>query len=86
MPCVSLILLSAPATHALLTCVALQVALKAVPYKADLFAKLRADPAGGPGATQEELDATLAKWLAALASIVARMEAFYEKGGHAKGF
>ncbi|KAG5653526.1 hypothetical protein H0H81_012600 [Sphagnurus paluster] len=62
------------------------VAMKACPYRNDFYTKLAADPAGGPPATQEKLDEELNKWLAALAAIVARMEEFYEKGGHGKGF
>lgn len=60
--------------------------MKACPYRADFFAKLRADKEGGPEATQEELDAELDKWLAALSAIVQHMQEFYEKGGHNKGF
>ncbi|KDR75098.1 hypothetical protein GALMADRAFT_248995 [Galerina marginata CBS 339.88] len=62
------------------------VAMRACPYRADFYAKLAADPEGGEPATQDKLNAELDKWLAALSSIVARMEAFYEKGNYAKGF
>ncbi|KAI0049965.1 glycolipid transfer protein [Auriscalpium vulgare] len=62
------------------------VALKACPYRAVLFDKLKADPSGGPPATQEKVDEELSRWLGALASIVARIEEFYEKGGYGKGF
>ncbi|KAF5380368.1 hypothetical protein D9615_004737 [Tricholomella constricta] len=62
------------------------VAMKACPYRADFYTKLAADPDGGAPASQEKLNEELDKWLAALATIVARMEDFYEKGGHAKGF
>ncbi|KAF8893456.1 glycolipid transfer protein [Infundibulicybe gibba] len=62
------------------------VAMKACPYRADFYAKLAADPDGGPSAPQEKLDEELNRWLAALDSIVKRMEEFYEKGGHGKGF
>ena len=64
----------------------LQVAMKACPYRADFYAKLAADPAGGPAVPADKLNEELNTWLAALASIVARMEDFYEKGGHNKGF
>lgn len=64
----------------------LQVAMKACPYRADFYAKLAADPAGGPAASDEKLNEELNKWLEALASIVARMESFYETGGYGKGF
>jgi hypothetical protein len=60
--------------------------MKACPYRADFYAKLAADPTGGPSASQETLNEELNKWLAALSAIVTRMEAFYEKGGHGKGF
>ncbi|KAJ3509027.1 hypothetical protein NLJ89_g5437 [Agrocybe chaxingu] len=62
------------------------VAMKACPYRADFYAKLAADPSGGPPATQEKLNEELDKWLEALSAIVAKEEAFYEAGGHAKGF
>jgi len=62
------------------------VAMKACPYRADFYAKLAADPEGGEPASQDKLNEELDKWLAALSSIVARMEAFYEKGNYAKGF
>jgi hypothetical protein len=60
--------------------------MKACPYRADFFVKLRTDPAGGPQASEEELDADLNKWLAALSAIVKHMEEFYDEGGYAKGF
>ncbi|KNZ82194.1 Pleckstrin like proteiny domain-containing family A member, partial [Termitomyces sp. J132] len=62
------------------------VAMKACPYRADFYKKLAADPSGGPPASQEKLDEELNKWLAALDAIVARVEAFYEKGSYGKGF
>jgi len=62
------------------------VAMKACPYRADFYAKLAADPDGGEPASQAKLNEELDKWLAALSTIVARMEAFYEKGNYAKGF
>jgi hypothetical protein len=63
-----------------------QVAMKACPYRVDFYAKLAADPNGGASASQDKLNADLDKWLTALDAIVTRMEAFYEKGGHGKGF
>ncbi|KAI0368326.1 glycolipid transfer protein [Pilatotrama ljubarskyi] len=62
------------------------VAMKACPYRADFYSKLAADPAGGPPVPADKLNEELNKWLAALDNIVKRMEAFYEKGGHNKGF
>ena len=64
----------------------LQVAMKACPYRADFYTKLAADPAGGPSVPADQLNEELNKWLAALDSIVQRLEEFYEKGGHNKGF
>ncbi|KIK09835.1 hypothetical protein K443DRAFT_671151 [Laccaria amethystina LaAM-08-1] len=61
------------------------VAMKACPYRADFYAKLAADPTGGPPASQEKLNEELDKWLAALSKIVNDMEAFYVKGNWAKG-
>ena len=60
--------------------------MKACPYRADFFTKLAADPDGGPSVQQNRLDEDLDKWLAALAEIVARIEEFFEKSGHNKGF
>ncbi|KAF9527325.1 glycolipid transfer protein domain-containing protein [Crepidotus variabilis] len=62
------------------------VAMKACPYRKDFYEKLASDPSGGPPATQDKLNTELDKWLAALSSIVTRMENFYEKDGHNKGF
>jgi len=62
------------------------VAMKACPYRADFYTKLASDPAGGPAVPTERLNKELNTWLTALDSIVKRMEAFYEKGGHNKGF
>ncbi|EPT04659.1 hypothetical protein FOMPIDRAFT_1021836 [Fomitopsis schrenkii] len=62
------------------------VAMKACPYRAEFYTKLASDPAGGAAVSTETLNEELNKWLAALDSIVKRMEAFYEKGGHNKGF
>jgi hypothetical protein len=63
-----------------------QVALKACPYRADFFEKLKADPAGGPPASDDHLNEGLNRWLAALDGIVTRVQAFYRAGGHDKGF
>ncbi|RDX54960.1 het-c2 protein [Polyporus arcularius HHB13444] len=62
------------------------VAMRACPYRADLYSKLAADPAGGPPVPADKLNEELNKWLAALDLIVKRMEKFYEEGGHGKGF
>jgi len=62
------------------------VAMKACPYRKDFYAKLAADPDGGPAETDAEMNALLDKWLAALEGIVTRMETFYAKGDHGKGF
>lgn len=62
----------------------LKVAMKACPYRADFYKKLAADPAGGPPASQEVLNAELDKWLAALSKIVTQMDDFYVKGGYGK--
>jgi len=62
------------------------VAMKACPYRADFYKKLAADPKGGTPASDERLNETLDKWLAALDNIIVRMETFYEKGKHNKGF
>jgi hypothetical protein len=63
-----------------------QVALKACPYRADFFEKLKADPAGGPPASDDHLNEGLNRWLAALDGIVTRVQTFYKAGGHDKGF
>jgi hypothetical protein len=63
-----------------------QVAMKACPYRDAFYAKLAADPSGGPPCPQDKLQKELDKWLAALDNIVTRVEAFYEKGEHGKGF
>ncbi|KAL0956829.1 hypothetical protein HGRIS_002940 [Hohenbuehelia grisea] len=62
------------------------VAMKACPYRKDFYAKLAADPAGGPAASQDKLDAELDKWLSALSSILARMDTFYTQGKYGKVF
>ncbi|GAA5881299.1 hypothetical protein JCM3774_000961 [Rhodotorula dairenensis] len=54
------------------------LAMKACPYRKDFYAKL-----GPPTAPVDE---ELSKWNSALGSIIARLEAFYEQGNHAKGF
>lgn len=60
--------------------------MKACPYKKDFYAKLAADPEGGASITDAQFDEELNKWLAALSSIVTRMQSFYTAGGHDKGF
>jgi len=62
------------------------MAMKACPYRADFFNKLKTDPAGGPPASDEHLNEGLNKWLVSLDGIVTRMETFYKAGGHDKGF
>jgi hypothetical protein len=60
--------------------------LKACPYRKDFYAKLIADPEREVTISQESLDQDLNKWLVGLDDVVKRMNAFYEKGGHGKGF
>lgn len=60
--------------------------MKACPYRAAFYTKLGSDPDGGPAVASQRLNEDLNKWLTALSDIVARMEAFYETGGHNKGF
>jgi hypothetical protein len=60
--------------------------MKACPYRADFYTKLATDQNGGAPASQDKLNTDLNNWLTALDGIVTRMEAFYEKGGHGKGF
>ena len=55
--------------------------MKACPYRADFYAKLAADPDGGSPASAEKLDEELNKWLAALASLVQRLQNLYSKEG-----
>jgi hypothetical protein len=62
------------------------VAMKACPYRADFFNKLKADPAGGPPASDEHTNESLNKSITALDSIVSRLQAFYKAGGYDKGF
>ncbi|CAH7669791.1 glycolipid transfer protein domain-containing protein [Phakopsora pachyrhizi] len=52
------------------------LAMKACPYRADLFKKL---------GTKERVDVELDKWLTGLDSIVSRIQKFYEKGNYGKG-
>jgi hypothetical protein len=58
--------------------------MKACPYRKDFYAKLANDPAGGPPASDAKLNEELNKWLAALESIVVRLQTFYEKNGYNK--
>ncbi|EGO00322.1 hypothetical protein SERLA73DRAFT_136112 [Serpula lacrymans var. lacrymans S7.3] len=62
------------------------VAMKACPYRKDFYAKLAADPQGGPSVPEAKLHEELNEWLAGLDTIVKRIEAFFEKGGYGKGF
>ena len=50
--------------------------MNACPHRADFYAKLAADPAGGPPVSDKKLNADLNKWLKALASIVASIESY----------
>jgi len=61
------------------------VAMKACPYRAEFYAKLAADPAGGAPASDARLDKVLNSWLAALDGDVQRLQEFYAKEGHNKG-
>ncbi|CAG8439574.1 10891_t:CDS:2 [Ambispora gerdemannii] len=54
------------------------LAMKACPYRADFYKKL--------GEDQELVQQKLAAWLTALEAVVARLNSFYEAGGHDKGF
>ena len=60
--------------------------MNACPCRVDFFNKLKVYPAGGPPATDEQLDEGLNKWLTALDGIITRMQAFYKAGGYDKGF
>jgi len=62
------------------------VAMKACPYRADFYNKLKADPAGGSPASDDHVNEGLNKWLEALDGIVTRLQTFYKAGGHDKGF
>lgn len=61
----------------LLTSSVSQLAMKACPYRVAFYEKL--------GSPLEMVEEELTKWLAALATIIAQLEAFYEKGNYAKG-
>jgi len=61
------------------------VAMKACPYRADFYNKLKADPAGGSPASDDHVNEGLNKWLEALDGIVTRLQTFYKAGGHDKG-
>jgi len=61
------------------------VALKSCPYRADFFNNLKADSAGVPPASDEHVNESLNKWLAALDIIITRLQTFYKAGGHDKG-
>lgn len=63
-----------------------QLAMKACPYKKDFYGRLAADPEGGAAVSDAKFDEELNKWLAALDSIVTRLQSFYLGGGHDKGF
>jgi len=54
--------------------------MKACPYRRDFYTKLSA------GGTEADTNEKLGRWLAGLKATTDRMDAFYEKGGYAKGF
>jgi hypothetical protein len=54
-----------------------QIAMKACPYRATFYPKLGSPP--------EKVNADLAAWLAALQTIVTRMQTFYTEGKYDKG-
>ena len=60
--------------------------MKACPYRSAFFEKLASDPATGTTVPEAKVDEELNKWLAALDSIVTRLQTFYEVNGHNKGF
>jgi hypothetical protein len=61
--------------------------MKACPYRKDLYDKLKADQTGaGAPISDEHLNTQLNAYLHSLNQIVARLQAFYEKGGYNKGF
>lgn len=60
--------------------------MKACPYRKDFYAKLAADPQGGAPYPTDKLNEDLNKWLAALSSIVTRVQTFQEKNGYNKNF
>ncbi|KAG8929681.1 hypothetical protein FRC03_001603 [Tulasnella sp. 419] len=53
------------------------LAMKACPYRSDFYQKL------GPA---DKVDTDMQTWLTALDGIVKHLQAFYEDGGHGKGF
>ncbi len=58
--------------------------MKACVHRADFFNKLKADPAGGPPASDEHVNKALNESLAALDGIVTRLKTIYRAGGHNK--
>lgn len=61
----------------LYVCLVIKLAMKACPYRATFYPKLGSPP--------EKVDADLDAWLAALSSIVTRMQTFYTSGAYDKG-
>ena len=59
--------------------------MAACPSRELLYTKLSEDRDGGEPVPQEELEADLNAWLAALQEIIARIDLFYEKNGYKKG-
>jgi hypothetical protein len=60
--------------------------MAACPYRSVFYAKLAADPDGGPSVPEDKLNEELDKWLAGLDAIVKRMAEFYEKDKYGKVF
>jgi len=63
--------------HTFLMKPAFTLALNACPYRADFYGELAKDPNGVSALSQDVLGEELDKWLAALAAIVKRLQAFY---------
>ncbi|KAI0339955.1 het-c2 protein [Trametopsis cervina] len=72
--------------HSMLVRPIFSLAMKACPYKKDFYGRLAADPEGGAAVSDAKFDEELNKWLAALDTIVTRLQSFYLGGGHDKGF
>ena len=52
--------------------------MKACPHRAQFYPKLGSPP--------EKVETELSAWLGSLDTIVKRVQEFYKKGGHDKGF
>lgn len=55
-----------------------QMAIRAVPRRRDFYDRI------AQGASHEELDEALTKWLAGLDSVVVHMQTFLEQGNYGK--